>query len=136
MQGQSTHWEQRTKFDVDSFQIGIDNRCSACTSHEPSDFEGGLIDTNRTIKGFGGTRTTNVQRGTLRWRLLDNDGKTHKFLIPNPFCVPSGKVPLFSLKDWAKEWKDTKPTEGTGSTTTSKSVMLCWNQHKINWKCH
>ena len=35
MQVQSTHWEQKVKFDLDSFDIGIDNRCSVCISHEP-----------------------------------------------------------------------------------------------------
>ena len=102
MQAQSTHWEQRKKIDADSFQIGIENRCSACRSHEPTDVVGKLIDTNRTIKSFGGTRTTNVQRGTLRWRWLDNDGKTHKFLIPNSYYVPSGKVRLLRPRHWAK----------------------------------
>ena len=41
-------------FDTDSMPIGIDNRCSACISHDIRDFVGTLQECNRTIKGFGG----------------------------------------------------------------------------------
>ena len=37
-------------FDTDSCKIGIDNRCSACTSHEIGDFVGKLVDSNKTTK--------------------------------------------------------------------------------------
>ncbi len=53
------------RFDTDSAKVGIDNRCSACISHVPQDFIGALTDSNRTIKGFGGLRTTGVKVGTL-----------------------------------------------------------------------
>ena len=52
---QRTHWEQKTNFDLDSFDIGIDNRCSGCISGDPADFIGSLRDSDRTIKGFMGT---------------------------------------------------------------------------------
>jgi len=48
------HRPERVCFDTDSRSIGIDNRCSACISHDIADF----VDTPRpipgTIKGFGG----------------------------------------------------------------------------------
>ena len=37
-------------FDSDSEPIGIDNRCSGCISHRIEDFDGPLIDSNRSIK--------------------------------------------------------------------------------------
>ena len=93
---EKTHWELRTTFDMDSYPIGIDNQCSACISYDSEDFIGLLIDTKCTIKGFGSTRTTNVQRGTLLWRWQDNIGQVHKFKIPNSYYVPSGRVCLLS----------------------------------------
>jgi hypothetical protein len=58
--------ERKVRFDTDSASIGIDNRCSACISHCRDDFEpDSLKKCNRIVKGFGGTRVTNVQIGTL-----------------------------------------------------------------------
>jgi len=65
MQSQASHWELQSKFDVDFFEIGIDNRCSAYIFHDINNFQGPLIKTNKAIKGFGGTRTINVQQGMI-----------------------------------------------------------------------
>ena len=43
-QAQKTHWEQRVSFDTDSYDIGVDNRCSACISGNPKDFFGNLYN--------------------------------------------------------------------------------------------
>ena len=42
--------EREVRFDTDSAQVGIDNRCSACISHVKSDFEGPLRKSDRVIK--------------------------------------------------------------------------------------
>ena len=90
------------RFDTDSAKVGIDNRCSACISHVPQDFIGALTDSNRTIKGFGGSRTTGIKVGTLLWKWNDDNGKEHAFHIPNSYYVPDGKVRLLSPQHWAK----------------------------------
>ena len=113
-------------FDTDSELIGVDNRCTACISHEASDFITELVPTKRTIKGFGGTRTANVMTGTLLWRWSDDDGKTHKFKIPNSYYVPEGKCRLLSPQHWAKHQNDKDP-KGTGEFTNGKTCKLYWN---------
>lgn len=120
-------------FDSDSAPIGVDNRCSACISHIPEDFVGDLVDSERTIKGFGGTRTTGVKVGTLRWSWLDDQGIEHTFHIPKSYFVPQGKVRLLSPQHWAKynETKEKrKKFKGTLSQTTSTEVTLLWNERK------
>jgi hypothetical protein len=72
--------ENRTVFDTDSGKIGVDNRCSGCISHQVDDFIGPIHDSQRSIKGFGGTRTTRVKIGTLRWKWADDEGKVHQFI--------------------------------------------------------
>ena len=62
-------------FDTDAQPIGVDNRCTACISHMAEDFQGPLHDSNRRIKGFGGTHTTNLKTGTLKWKWADDTGK-------------------------------------------------------------
>ena len=57
--------ENVTRFDTDSAPVGIGNRCTVCISHMSQDFIGPLREANRSIKGFGGTRTDGVKIGTL-----------------------------------------------------------------------
>ena len=122
--------EREVFFDTDSGPVGIDNRCSVCISHRIDDFNGPLRDTKRAIKGFGGTRTTSIKVGTIIWKWADDEGKVHKFVIPNSLYVPSANARLLSPQHWAQEQRDNHPTEGTGSETNSKQVTLFWNQRK------
>ena len=94
--------DTRVFFDTDVDTVGIDNRCSACISHCIDDFKGPLRDTKRSIKGFGGTRTANLKMGTIVWKWADNEGKVHKFCIPNSYYSPTGGVRLLSPQHWAK----------------------------------
>jgi hypothetical protein len=94
--GMTTKRRNEVVFDTDADVIGVDNRASGCISHSINDFEGPLRESAKAIKGFGGTRTTNVKIGTIVWRWQDNEGKVHKFTIPNSYYVPEGKVRLLS----------------------------------------
>ena len=116
MQARSANaYENSMAFDTDSGPIGIDNRCTACISHRIEDFEGQLYDSNRVIKGFGGTRTQNVKMGTIKWKWLDDEGKEHKFIIPKSYYVPDGKVRLLSPQHWGQTMKtNEKSLLGTG----------------------
>ena len=116
-----------TRFDTDSFPIGIDNRCSGCISPVAEDFEGPLRECNRSIKGFRGTTTSNVMMGTLVWRWLDDEGKKFKFTIPNSYYVPEADGRLLSPQHFAKAMKDAK---GTGETTLRDTITLFWSNRK------
>ena len=120
------------KFDTDSASIGIDNRCSGCISHRVEDFEGPLIDTNKSIRGFGGVRTYDVKMGTVRWKWLDDTGAIHTFRIPNSYYIPSGKVRLLSPQHWAKaiNGNNLKKSASTGETTTGDKTVLFWGNNK------
>ena len=115
-------------FDTDAKPIGIDNRCSACISHDIKDFIGPLQETNRTIKGFGGVRhKSNIMMGTIKWKWCDNQGRTHKHIIPNSYYVPDGRVRLLSPQHWAKEQnKHSRST--TGETTNAYECKLFWGR--------
>jgi hypothetical protein len=122
--------ESMVLFDTDSATIGVDNRCTGCISNRVEDFDGPLVDSHRTIKGFGGSKTRGVKIGTIVWEWVDDNGQTRKFRIPKSFYVPEGGVRLLSPQHWAQTQKDFKPIQGTGSTTDAKSVTLFWNQRK------
>jgi hypothetical protein len=87
---------QTAKFDTDSFDIGIDNRCTKSISHKIKDFDGPLMDTNRKIWGFAGTSNANVKIRTIKWTILDNVGKPHTIILPGSLYIPEGGVRLLS----------------------------------------
>ena len=105
--------------------------------HKVKEFIGELRDTSKTIKGFAGTRTSNVKVGTLSWTWDNDNGIPHKFVIPKPYDVPQGKVRLLNPQHWAKlQQKSSRKTgrkPSTLSQTTNKHVTLMWNQeqHKL-----
>ena len=116
-----------TPFDTDSSTIGIDNRASGCFSHVSTDFVGPLRDSNRIVKGFGGSRTSSVKIGTLKWTWLDDTGKSWTHYIPNLFYCKSGGVRLLSPQHFAQQTGDPL---GSGTSTNGKQITLHWQQHK------
>ena len=118
-----------TTYDTDSKIIGVDNRCSACISNDPSDFISELRQCGRSIKGFGGSRTTGVMVGTLKWSWCDDKGKPHSFIIPNSYYVKDSDSRLLSPQHWAKSMND-KSHQGTGEFTSSRTCTLYWNKRK------
>jgi hypothetical protein len=79
-------------FDTNSGPIGVNNWCPGCILHRIEDFKGPMRDSNRSTKGFSGSQTTNIKIGTIVWNWDDEQGRTHKFKIPNSFYVPEGNV--------------------------------------------
>ncbi|KAI2497426.1 hypothetical protein MHU86_17084 [Fragilaria crotonensis] len=122
--------ERKTQFDTDSETIGIDNRCSGCISHVKEDFVGKLRPTDRVVKGFAGTRTTNVQVGTLRWSWEDELGKKHTFTIPNSYYVPDGRVRLLSPQHWSQTQTTGPERDKCGEYTNGRECVLFWGGGK------
>lgn len=133
MSAKNGAYANTVQFDTDSSPVGIDSRCSGCISHQSSDFIGELRPCNRAIKGFGGTRTTNIMTGTLVWRWEDDEGRAHRFHIPNSYYVPQGGVRLLSPQHWAKHVnKSPENVRGTGSDINSKYATLYWEDAKYS----
>ena len=124
--------ERGVRFDTDSANIGIDNRCTACISHIADDFEPGTLrKCNRVVKGFGGSRETNVQVGTLLWRWEDNQGIVTEFRIPNSYYVPAGRVRLLSPQHWAQTQATTRAERARcHEHTDGNACTLSWGDGK------
>ena len=75
-------------FDSDSYAVLIDNCCTACITNCVHDFCNLPQKTRSSISGIGGPIGITLQ-GTLKWALLDDQGRRHTFLIPNAYYVPS-----------------------------------------------
>ena len=77
------------------------------------------------MKGFGGSHTSSVKIGTLKWTWLDDDSKSWTHYIPNSFYCKSGGVRLLSPQYFAQQTGDLL---GTGTSTNGKHIFLHWNQ--------
>ena len=78
----------------ESGAIFIENRCTSCISHITEEFVRELFDSTRRIKGFVGTISPLIKKGTLQWKWEDDIVTEQKLLIPNSYYVPSGKCRL------------------------------------------
>ena len=118
------------RFDSDSKKLRIDNCLTASITNVIGDFVGKPIAVNVNVKGVGGLVQA-THRGTVRWRLEDDEGVIHPVLLPGSYLVPSMPCCLLSPQHWAQVANDHRPhPEGTGCITTSKEVQLFWNQRK------
>lgn len=74
-------------FNTESSAVGMDNRASACVSRDKNDFVGPFVESNKVVKTFGGRLTGGIKKGTIRWTVLDDEGKRHTWKIPESHCV-------------------------------------------------
>lgn len=122
--------ERLVHFDTDSGPVGIDNRCSACMSPYLEDFVGPMETCERSIKGFNGTSTHSVKKGTLLWRWEDDNGVVHKFKIPGSYYIPGLETRLLSPQHWAKAQRVERRGE-IGCETSAYSTKLFWGNKKF-----
>ena len=116
-------------FDTDSGEVGINNRASGCFSHVISDFVGPMRDCNKVVKGFGGSRTSNVKMGTLKWSWDDDKGVKSTHLIPNSYYSKVGGVRLLSPQHFAQESQ--KEDQSAGSRTSAREISLLWGNGSV-----
>lgn len=126
-------WRPKASFGVDTYLIGIDNRCSAAISHCVSDFVGKLTTCNDKIKGYGGTTNSRIMRGTLKWKIEDDKGQTHTFKLPDSVYYQEGDERLMSPQHWAQAMHQ-KGDENTTLTTGHSNIYLQWGDNKYKKK--
>ena len=89
-----------------------------------------MRDLGWMTRGFAGSRTYGLKTGTILWRWCDDEGQTHRFVIPDSCHVPQGGVQLLSPQHWAKTQKDTHPLQETGSDVNAQEASLYLQQRK------
>ena len=81
-------WEKRPKnrlvFDSDSYDILIDNCCSHTLTNDLKDYIEPPIKSKVKIRGYNGS-TNSTRVGTVKWKIKDDNGKVHNFILPNTF---------------------------------------------------
>jgi hypothetical protein len=92
--------------DSDSYWMAVDNCCSSCISNCLDDFIGPMTKVTARIKGIGGVHIIASMKGMLKWRISDDDGRVHSFLIKDSFHHKGSPYQLLSPQHLAKTCYD------------------------------
>ncbi len=117
-------------FDSDSYWMAVDNCCSACISNCLADFVGPTRQVIAKVKGIGGSRVVATRKGVLRWRITDDDGKIHTFLIKDSYYHETSPYRLLSPQHLAQVCYD--DGRGTWCGTYGDGVDLHWDHNKFH----
>ena len=121
---------QRLRSNSDSQTLMVDDGASACITNDKNDFIGMPKSISRKVNGING-QAQETHRGTVRWLIEDDESVTHVFTITGACLVHKASTRILSPQHLAQQAQDHCPrAEGMGSTTSSKNIMLFWNQRK------
>ena len=121
-----------TRFDYESYPIGIDNHASRCISNCIDDFVSTIKPSKRQLIGISGSLDIKGT-GTVKWVIEDDDGVRHHIHIPNTLYVPEAPMRLLSPQHWSQTANDNNPSpNGTWCTTYHDSLVLHWDQNKYH----
>ncbi len=121
------------RFDADSFEIKIDNCSTRSMSGIKTDFlqESLVPIKNTVVESYGGGTTPITHKGTIKWKISDDDGVKHDILIANSFYVPGISTRLLSPQHMSQQAKDNYPKkDGTWCATYADCIKLQWDQRK------
>ncbi len=111
-------------FDSDSYWMAVYNCCSACISNCLADFVGPTRQVITKVKGIGSISVMATKKGVLRWRITDNDGKIHTFLIKGAYYHESSPYRLLSPQHLAQVCYDNKFHRSILVLSDSNSILL------------
>jgi hypothetical protein len=118
------------RFDLDSFLIGVDCHASRCMANAPHLFED--LKSTKMGEAEGIKQRLDIRGiGTFKFKIEDNNGKTHKIKVPNTLYLPDLRRCLLSPQHWAQEARDNYPLpRGTRMESNEEYCILIWGQTK------
>jgi len=94
----------RMEFDTDSFDILIDDCCSNTLTNDIKDYIEPPVKSTVRVRGYNGSTNSTIV-GTVKWKIKDDKGKVHSFILPNTYYLPSVETRLLSPQHWAQTRK-------------------------------
>ena len=111
----SVSWGSITsKFNSDSYRIGIDNHASRSLSFNKAHFEDLILKEMGNCRALGNTSDSGraIQGiGTLVFTIQYDIGQWHTIRIPNSLYIPLSKNVLVSPQHWVQDADDNLPME-------------------------
>ena len=113
---------QNVYFDTDAVEAVLDTGCSVTLSSERSDF----ILYKPTIGQVEGLGVHNiVSTGTVKYTVIDDNGKKVNLLIRDSIHVPTLDVRLISVQQLAQQ----NANSDAGGHVTADYLKLTWDNH-------
>ena len=122
-------------FDSDSFLIQIDSGASRSISNKREHFESiEPLDVNEPnrICGPTGEESPIKGKGTLNWKIEDDDGVVHTIKLKDSLYVPNFTSCLLCTQHWSQVANDHFPQRnGTWQASYSDTIVLHWDQRRF-----
>jgi hypothetical protein len=99
------------QYDTDSFLIAVDNCCSKSITNQMTDFVSTPVKVNIRVRGIGGNVAA-TWKGTVRWRVEDDDGQVHVIELPGTYYHADSPYKLLSPQQCLRPQKTTTPGKG------------------------
>ncbi len=93
--------KKQLEFDTDSYDILFDNCCSHSLTNCKEDFIEPPIKSRVKVRGYNG-HTESTMVGTVKWKIQDDNGKIHNFILPNTYYSSAVETRLLSPQHWAQ----------------------------------
>ena len=123
-QNEAIHWDSNGQ------QLIVDNGASASITPHLTDFISPLQPINSKVKGIGGHAQA-TYKGTVQWKIQDDQGQSHHFTLPNSYYVATAPSRILCPQHLAQTAKDNYPLPlGTREVTGDEYIQLFWNQRK------
>jgi len=116
----------RMEFDTDSFDILIDNCCSHTLTNDINDYIEPPVKSSVIVRGYNGS-TNSPMVGTVKWKIKDDDGKVHNFILPNTYYSSSVETRLLPPQHWAQTRKKGRDSY---CVTYRDAIIMRWNKDK------
>lgn len=110
--------------DTDSYTAAIDTCTSESICRHQELFIGEIKTCkNVYVQGVGG-KVKASGYGSVKMRILDDEGKLYDLIIHNVIYLPDSPINLISPQRWSEGSKD---STGTGEITIGGTTLLFWN---------
>ena len=108
----------------------MDNGASASITSNLTDFTTPPQPINTKVEGIGGHAPA-MYKGTVQWKVQDDQGQLHEFTLPNSYFVATALSRILCPQHLAQTAKDNYPLPlGTREVTGDEYIQLFWNQRK------
>jgi hypothetical protein len=109
--------KKQLEFDTDSYDILIDNCCSHSFTNCKEDFIEPPVKSRVKVRGYNG-HTESTMVGTVKWKIQDDNGKIHNFILPDTYYSSAVETRLLSPQQWAY------------CVTYYDAIIMRWNKDK------
>jgi hypothetical protein len=96
--------------DTESFIIGLYNHATCCMENDVYNFVTKLTPTpNIRVRGVGNQLMMAKGKGTVLWKIEDDNGVVHEKLFPSTMYIPELKLCILSPQSWCQSAEDNFP---------------------------